>query len=83
MNCMQDNMKWYWEQKLQHNNIFFPTLTILHPCLYVITVTKVKKPKLFCNKNQSCKDIQRSPVCLTESDHDIILDEIKHRDTIK
>ena len=28
MNCMQDKTKWYWEQKTQHNNIFFHT----HSC---------------------------------------------------
>ena len=42
-----------------------------------------KIPKSVCNKNQSHKAIQRSPICLTDSDHDVIIDEIKGGDTIK
>ena len=43
INCIQDNTKWYWERKPQHKNIIVPTLKIVHPCLYVNTVAKVKK----------------------------------------
>ena len=83
MNCMQDNTKWYWEQSPQQNNIIFPTHTFMNPCLDVMTVTEVKqKPKNLCKKNQPHKAIQRRTICLTESDHDYILDEIKRRDTI-
>ena len=35
------------------------------------------------NRNQACKDINRHNICLTDSDHDFILDEIRHRDTIE
>ena len=36
-------------------------------------------PKSIFNKNQTRKAMQRHPICLTDSDHDNILDEIKHR----
>ena len=42
----------------------------------------LKTPKSVCNKNQAHKAIQRSPLCITESDHGYILYEIKRRDTI-
>ena len=41
-----------------------------------------KIPKSVSNKNQACKDMQRSPILLTESDHDVILDKIKSINTI-
>ena len=50
----------------------------------VMEVTEVKQiPKGVCNRNQSCKDLQRHPTYLTDSGHDFILDKIKHRDTIE
>ena len=43
MNCMEYNTNWYWEQSPQQNNIIFPTRTIVHPCLDITNITKVKK----------------------------------------
>ena len=83
MNCIQDNKKSYWEQKTQQNNIIALTRTILNPCLCVITVTKVKKLRSVCKKNQTQKVIHRIPIWLIESDHDFILDEIKIKYTIE
>ena len=40
---------------------------------------KQKIPKIVCNKNQAHKAIKRCPICLTESDNDFILNEIKRR----
>ena len=60
MNCMQVKTNWYWEQPPQQNSIISPTRTIVHPCLDVTTITKVKKPKHLWNKNQTHKYIQRS-----------------------
>ena len=37
--------------------------------------------KIICNKIQASKSVQRNPLCLTESNHDFILDKIKFRDT--
>ena len=60
------------------------TRTILHPCLDVMKLTEVKQiHKSVWNRNQSHKAIQGYPICLTDSDHDFILDEIRHRDTIE
>ena len=60
------------------------TRTILHPCLDVMKVTEVKQiHKSVWNRNQSHKAIQGYPICLTDSDHDFILDEIKCRDKHK
>ena len=44
---------------------------------------KKENTKSVCTKNQACKAIQRIPICLTDSDHDFILDKIKIRDTIE
>ena len=52
--------------------------------MYVMAVTSVKYiPKSLCNRNQARKDLQKYTICLTNYDHDFILDEIKRRDTIK
>ena len=49
----------------------------------VIIVTEAKKiPNGLCNRNQACKATQMYPLCITDSDNDSILDEIKSRDTI-
>ena len=42
---IQDNTKWYWEKSPQQNNLLVPTRTIVHPCLDVMTVTKIKNTK--------------------------------------
>ena len=42
-----------------------------------------KIPKSVSNKNQACKDMQISPIILTDSDHDVILDKFKSRNTIE
>ena len=71
-------------KKEQHNNTVVPTHTIIHSCLDVTTVIKeIKKPNIVCNKNQSRKDIQGSPICLTYSGCDFLLDKIIIRDTIE
>ena len=48
-----------------------------------MTVIEVKITKSVCNRTQSPKDIQRRPICLTDSDHDYNLDEFKCRHIIK
>ena len=53
MNCMQDNINWYLVQSPQHNYIIVPTHTIVHPCLDLTTVTKVKNTKCVCNKSDT------------------------------
>ena len=42
-----------------------------------------KIPKNLCNRNQAHKALQRRSICLTDSYHDFILDEIKRQDTIE
>ena len=80
---MQYNTNFYWGKSPQQNNITVPTCTIVHPCLDITTVTKVKIPKNVCDKNQACKAMQSCPICLTGSDYDYIIDEIKRRDAIE
>ena len=36
---------------------------------------QIKIPKRFYNKNQANKSIQGSPICLTDSDHDFIIEK--------
>ena len=48
-----------------------------------MTATEVKQiPKSVNNINQSQKDIQRSPICITNYDHYYIIDDTKQRDKI-
>ena len=42
MKFMQDNTKWNWKKSPQYNKIMFTTLTIIHLCLDITTVTKKK-----------------------------------------
>ena len=42
-----------------------------------------KTPNSVYNINQARKAIKRRPICLTDSDHDYILDEIKRGYTIE
>ena len=56
------------------------TRTIVHTYLDVILVNQVKQiTKSVWNINQEQKYLQRHPIRLTESDHDYILNKIKHR----
>ena len=49
-----------------------------------MALTEAKKiPKSVYNINKSRKSLQRNTIYITESDNDFILDEIKHRYTIK
>ena len=36
-------------------------------------------PRIICNRNQTKQNLQRHPVCLTDSDHEYILEEIEYR----
>ena len=83
MNCIQGTTKLYLGKLPQQNNITISTCTIVHPCLDVMTAIEAKNKKSVFNKNQSRRDIKRRPVCLTNSDNDFIIDEIKRRDTIE
>ena len=49
----------------------------------VMAVTKVKIPKILCNINQYQKSLQRNLICITDSYHDFIIDEIKRKDNIE
>ena len=78
MNYMQDYTKWCWEKIYIY--IIVPTHIIVHPCLDEITVADVEQiPKNLCNRNQERKALQRRSIRITDSDHDFIIDEIKHR----
>ena len=83
-NFIQDNSKCYWEQIQQQNNIIVTTRTIVRTCLNVLEVTDVKQtPNSVCNRNHAHKVLQRHHICLTDSGHDFILDEIQRRDNIE
>ena len=50
---MQEENNWDWDQKQQQQVIIFPTRTIVHPCLDVMTVKDVHDiPRSICNKKQ-------------------------------
>ena len=40
-------------------------------------------PRSICNIHQTKQNLQRHPVCLTDSDPDYILEEIEYRDKIE
>ena len=49
-----------------------------------MAVIEVKHiPNSVYNRNQTCNALQRHPICLTNSDHDLTIDEIKRIDTIE
>ena len=78
---MQENYNWYWKQQSLQQNIIFTTRTILHPRLDVVRIKYVQDiPKTSCNKIQAKKFIQRHPICMTDSDHDYILNDIERRE---
>ena len=75
---MQDNTKWYWEQK---NTTEQYHCSHTHNCKYMLgchhSHQGKKTQKNICNKSQEQKAIQMSTICLTDSDHYFIRDEIK------
>ena len=81
---MQENTNWYWEQKYQQQVIIFPTWTIVHPCLDVLAVKDVQDTlKSIWNWNHSKQALLKHFLCLTDSDHGYLLEEIEHRDKIE
>ena len=80
---MENNTYCYWGQLKQHNNSIVPTRTILHPCLDVMSVTDANHiTNIVYNRNQARKALKGHPIFLTDSDHNFIIYEIKHIDTI-
>ena len=78
---MQENTNWYWDQKKQQQVIIGPSQTIVHPCLDVAAVKDVDDiPKIIYNINQAKKTLRKHTICLNDSDHDYILEEIKNRE---
>ena len=75
---------WYWDDKNHQQVIIVPTRDIVHPCLDFVAVKYVHDiPKIICNRNNAKQDLQKHPICLTDSDHDYILEAIEHRDKIE
>ena len=60
------------------------TQTTVDPCLDVVAVKYVHYiTKSICNKNHGKQALIKHPICLTDSDHDYIFEEIEHRDKIE
>ena len=73
---MKVKTNWYWDQHPQHHVITVPTRTILHSRLEVIAITDIHNiPKSVFDRTQAKQIISRHPICLTDSDHDYILEE--------
>ena len=80
---MQENTNWYCKQQPMQHTIIFPTRTIIHPRLDVITIRYVQYvTKNVCNRIQAKKSIQRHPINMNDDDYDYILDEIERREKI-
>ena len=57
--------------------ISVPTRTIFHPQLEGDAITDFHSiPTGICSRTQAKKAISRQPKCLTDADHDYILEEI-------
>ena len=81
---MQIDTNWYWNQQPKHHVITAPIRKILHPQLEVNAITTFHAiPTSVCSRTQAKKAIPRQPICLTDSDHDYILEEIGRRDKIE
>ena len=80
---MKVDTNWYCNQKPKHHVITVATSTIVHPQLEVNTVTYFyTTPTSVCTRTQFKKYKSRQPICLTDSYHDYILEEINRRDKI-
>ena len=56
-----------------------PTQTIVHPYLDGVLVKYFCDiPKSICNINHAKTALQKHHICLTESDHDYIIEGIEH-----
>ena len=56
---MQEINNWFWDQHPQHLVITVQTHTILHPRIYVTTITDINDiPKCVCNSTQEKKPYQ-------------------------
>ena len=54
LRCMQENTNCYQEHKNQQQVIIFPTQTIVHPCLDIVSVIYVHDiPKIIFNINHA------------------------------
>ena len=81
---MKIGTNWYWNQKPKHHVITVPTRTILHPQLEVIVIKNFHAiPTNVYSQTQSKIAISRQPICLTDSDHDYILEVIGRQDKIE
>ena len=70
-------------KKTLQQTIIFPTRTILHPRLDVITIRDFQDiPKTVYNRIQAKKTIQRHPIGMTDANYDYILDEIERREKL-
>ena len=64
-----ENPIWSWNDST--------TCTIEHTCLDVIPMKDVHDiTRGVFNRHQSLKSLKRNNICLTDSDHDYIIDEI-------
>ena len=78
---MQRDTNWYWNQQPKNHVITAPIRKILHPQLEVNAITDFHTiPTSVCYRTQAKKAISRHPICLTDSDHDYILEEIGRRE---
>ena len=56
LTCIQEIINWYWGHKKQQQLIIVPTLTSVHPCIYVVTVENVHDiPRSIFDRNQAKK----------------------------
>ena len=53
LSCIQEKRNWYWCQKQNQKFIILPTLTIIHPCIDIVSVKYVHDiSRRVCNINQ-------------------------------
>ena len=75
------NTNWYWKQLGTKERVMIEAYNIAHPCLYMSTIKYVADtPISLRNKKQARKNVKRHPMCISDADHDYILDEIERRD---
>ena len=68
------------ESEDQKQVIIAPTQTIVHPYIDVVAVKYFHDIlKSILNRNHAKQALQKQPICLTDSDHDYILEEIEHK----
>ena len=80
---MQSDSNWYLEVVNHKQVVTLSALTIVHICLYVSSVTDTSDiPRSCCNRKQTKNKTPRCSMCISDANHNYVIDEILHQQQI-